>query len=193
VWERARLAVREVEGELAEALGAPGAGAQAGAAAAMHRFREAALRAEAELAGRALVPLDPQALGEVVRLVVQLAHDHEHVAGDGPLVNALAGALGRWARRRVRKALGDTGPEEVAEIDFVGWRAELRNLACARALDACDGELREALGALLAEAGAAPPPGEESDLTALVDQAPEARELLRRVVLAWVDTVQGRA
>jgi hypothetical protein len=92
----------------------------------------------------------------------------------------------------VRKALGDSSPEEVAEIDFAGWRAELRGLACATALDAIEGDLRAALVALVCDGGSALPPA-GADITALVVDADEARELLRRVVLAWADALEARA
>ncbi|HKE09951.1 MAG TPA: hypothetical protein VKE73_00125, partial [Myxococcota bacterium] len=96
----------------------------------------------------------------------------------------------RWARRRVRKAMGSSSPEEIAEIDFAAWRSELRALAHAAALDACGGNLRAALCALLQDAGQlATTPTDEVDLTSLVEGTPQARELLRRVVAVWSETV----
>ena len=72
----------------------------------------------------------------------------------------------------------------------MAWRSELRTLAHAAALDTCGGNLRAALCALLQDAGQlASLPGEEVDLTSLVEGTPDARELLRRVVVAWAETV----
>jgi len=192
VWERARHLVREVAQEIGQALGspAPASTAAPGAADPAASFRQAALEAEAALAAPALVPLPADEAGAVVALVARLAHEREQLSGDGRLINAVSDALGRWARRRVRKAMGSSSPEEIAEIDFVAWRGELRALAHAAALDACGGNLRAALCALLQDAGQlALPPPDEVDLTPLVDGTPEARELLRRVAVAWSETV----
>jgi tetratricopeptide (TPR) repeat protein len=191
VWERTRTMVREVAQEIGQALGAPGPASEppAGADSAM-RFRHAALTAEGALGAPALVPLTAEEAGTVVRLVANLAQEREHLSGDGHLVNALSDAIGRWPRRRLRKAMGSSSPEEIAEIDFLAWRSELRSLAHAEALDAHGGDLRTALCVLLQDAGrltGVPP--DDTDLTALIEAAPEARELLRRVTVAWSDTV----
>ncbi len=191
VWERARSMVREVAQEIGQGLGGPApAGEPPQGAGGVTRFRHAALAAEGALGAPALVPLTAEEMGTVVRLVANLAQEREQLSGDGRLVNALSDAIGRWARRRLRKALGTCAPEEIAEIDFGAWRSELRSLAHAEALDACGGELRTALCALLQDAGRLTgTPPDDTDLTALVDAAPEARELLRRVTVAWSDTV----
>ena len=191
VWERARHLVREVAQEIGQALGSPApASGMPGTDPATASFRQAALEAEAALAAPALVPLPADEAGAVVALVARLAHEREQLSGDGRLINAISDALGRWARRRVRKAMGSSSPEEIAEIDFSAWRGELRALAHAAALDACGGNLRAALCALLQDAGQlASPPTDEVDLTALVEGTPEARELLRRVAVAWSQTV----
>ena len=126
----------------------------------------------------------------MVALIARLAHEREQLSGDGRLINAMSDALGRWARRRVRKAMGSSSPEEIAEIDFTAWRSELRALAHAAALDTCGGNLRAALCALLQDAGQlASPPTDEVDLTPLVEGTPEARELLRRLLVVWSETV----
>jgi hypothetical protein len=183
--------VREVAQEIGQGLGAPEPVSEPPAEAdSATRFRHAALVAEGALGAPALVPLTAEEVGTVVRLVANLAQEREHLSGDGHLVNALSDAIGRWARRRLRKAMGSSSPEEIAEIDFVAWRCELRSLAHAEALDAHGGDLRTALCVLLQDAGrltGAPP--DDTDLTALIEAAPEARELLRRVTVAWSDTV----
>jgi hypothetical protein len=192
VWERARHLVREVAQEVGQALGAPAPAApgRPGEDPAATAFRKAALEAEGALAAPALVPLPTEEVGAVVALVARLAHEREQLSGDGRLINAMSDALGRWARRRVRKAMGSSSPEEIAEIDFTAWRSELRALAHAAALDACGGDLRAALCALLQDAGQlASPPAEEVDLTALIEGTPETRELLRRVQVVWSETV----
>jgi tetratricopeptide (TPR) repeat protein len=192
VWERARHLVREAAQEIGQALGSPAAALAAVPAAGdpAASFRQAALEAEGALTAPALVALPAEEAGAVIALVARLAHEREQLSGDGRLVNAISDALGRWARRRVRKAMGSSSPEEIAEIDFVAWRSELRALAHAAALDTCGGNLRAALCALLQDAGQlASLPGEEVDLTSLVEGTPDARELLRRVVVAWAETV----
>ncbi|HYB13634.1 MAG TPA: hypothetical protein VEG67_09185, partial [Myxococcota bacterium] len=190
VWERARQLAHEVAQELGQALGAPAPATAASAADPVASFRQASLEAEAALAAPALVPLPAGEAGAVIALVARLAHEREQLSGDGRLVNAIGDALGRWARRRVRKAMGSSSPEEIAEIDFSAWRSELRALAHAAALDACGGNLRAALCALLQDAGRlASLPTDEVDLTSLIDGTTEASELLRRVVVAWSETV----
>ena len=190
VWERVRLAFREIANELGEALGGSGVDERP-AEAPRARFRELALRAEGELCAPALVPLDAAALREVALVVAGLVHERDAVVGDGALVNRLASAIGWRARRRLSRRLSDTSPEEIADIDFHGWREELRALAHASALDASGGELRGALVALLEDARRASAPRLEDgvDLCALVDATPAAAALLRRVVLAWADSV----
>ncbi len=194
VWEAVRRVATAAADEMARALGAtpapPASGAESDPAAA---FRAAALEAEAALAAPALVPLADEELAETLRMVVDLALEQDHLHGDGHRVNALAHELGRWARRRVKRELGDVRPEDVADVDFGAWRAELRSLAHATALDALGGGLRSALLALLDTGpdGAPCRPGPEADLTDLVASSPTAGALLRRVVVAWLSELQS--
>jgi hypothetical protein len=104
--------------------------------------------AEAQLVGPALVPLRDEEAGAVIATVAALAAWRDTVSGDGHLVNALAHHFDRRARRRIRGILGDTAPEEIAGIDFRAWRAALRGLSHAVALDATGGDLPAALRAL---------------------------------------------
>jgi hypothetical protein len=70
----------------------------------------------------------------------------------------------------------------LGSIDFAAWRAELRGLAAAEALRRTGETLRTALLALLDdEPGRRPAP--EADLGLLVERRPEARALVRRIVL----------
>jgi len=188
-FERLRLAFREVAAELGEALGT--AATTAGGDAPRARFRELALRAEADLSAPCLVPLGAEGVREVALVLSGLVHERDAVAGDGGLVNRLSSAIGWRARRRLAKRLGALAPEEIADLDFGTWHEELRALAHASALDASGGELRGALVALLEDArrAAAPRLDENADLCALIDSTPAAAALLRRVVLTWADTV----
>jgi len=96
--------------------------------------------------------------------------------------------MGRMARRRVRRALGETSIESIAALDVDAWRCDLRSLAAATALDEGAGTLRTALLALVCDASECVPAeiGETADLTALINGCPEARALVRRVVRAWL-------
>jgi hypothetical protein len=178
----------EAAREIGSALGA-GSPSEAPpeAADAVARFRAASVVEEARLAAPALVPLDPEELRTVLVLTAELAFDGEAVAGDAQLVNGLARALGRRARKRLRRALEPYTPAAVAALDARAWRAELRALAGAIALEREPIDLRSALVAWVQGAdgeGAAPPPP-EADLRAALQGVPEALALLRRVIAAW--------
>jgi len=177
VWECARRLACAAASEISRALGASLALAPPEPAGAVEAFRLAAVLAEAELAGPALVPLPDDKVGAVLFTVAALAAERDIVSGDGRLVNALAEQLGRGARRRLREILGDTAPEEIAEIDCHAWRSALRALAHAVALDASDGNLPVALQALAEEDGA--------------EGSAAVTELLRRVVEAFGRAVAG--
>jgi hypothetical protein len=171
VWERARLLAHSVAREISRALEASEVLEPPETGGAIEGFRLAAIVAEAELAGPGLVPLRDDEAGAVLAIVAALAAERAVISGDGRLVNALALELGRGARRRAREALGGASPEEIAEIDFPAWRAALRALSHAVALDATGGDLRSALDAV-------------ADEGATAESSPASRELLRRVVMA---------
>ena len=154
-------------------------------------FRAAVTAAEGELSAPALVPLPTPELGSAITLVAQLALDAPCVSADGGLVNSLSSSLGRRARRRVRKALGEIDAASIASIDFEAWRADLRGLASALALESSEAEFRVALTAWLQpadgdDAQAIPP---EADVSQLVAARPEASALLRSVISAWVEAL----
>jgi tetratricopeptide (TPR) repeat protein len=193
VWEAARRIAYEAAGEIGEALGVGnGSGIPSSEALnPMAGFRAAATAAEGELSAPALVPLPTPELGSAITLVAQLALDASCVSADGDLVNALSSSLGRRARRRVRKALGEVDAKTIASIDFEAWRADLRGIASALALEASKAEFRVAVTAWLQpgdgdDAQAIPP---EADVSQLVAAHPEASALLRSVISAWVEVL----
>jgi hypothetical protein len=193
VWEAARRIAREAAQEIGAALGGgngpvtreiesldPAAG-----------FRARVTAAEGELSAPALVPLPSAELGSAIALVAELALDASGVSSDGDLLNALSSSLGRRARRRVRKALGEVEPNSIASIDFEAWRADLRGLASAHALESSEVDLRIALTALLdtGEGDDSQAIPVEADVSQLVAASPEASALLRSVISAWVEAL----
>ncbi len=120
--------------------------------------------------------------------VATLALEPDQVHASGATLNALAEALGRRARRRVKRILGDVSLDAIQAIDFAAWRSELRALAAASALDETGCDPRTALLALVCEASnrSTSEITETTDLTALVADCPEARALLRWATRAWI-------
>jgi tetratricopeptide (TPR) repeat protein len=188
VWETARALVQEAAEEIGLALGV-GSGVASeprGLADPVARFRAEVTAAEAALSASALVPLSVEELAETITLVAQLTAEAEAVSGDGRIVNALAEALGRRTRRRLKRVLGETPAREIAQIDFAAWRTELRALASFAALASGSTDLRTAF---LAWVAAEDPEGArvlapDADLSARVAVIPEARALLARLVEA---------
>jgi tetratricopeptide (TPR) repeat protein len=193
VWETARALAQEAAEEIGQALGvgtsAPGD--PRGLADPVARFRAEVTAAEAALSAPALLPLSLEELGETITLVAQLTAEVDAVSGDGRIVNALAQALGRRARKRLKRVLGETPAHEIAAIDFAAWRAELRGLASFAALASGGAELRTAF---LAWVAADDPEGArlltaEGDVCPRVAVIPEARALLARLIDAWIPHV----
>ena len=113
------------------------------------------------------------------------------MSADGDLVNALSASLGRRARRRVRRILGEIDAAAIASIDFEAWRTEFRGMASAFAGFQGKAELRVAVTAWLRpsdgdDAQAIPP---EADVSQLVAAHPEACALLRSLISAWVEVL----
>ena len=150
-------------------------------------FRAAALVAEGRLSAPALLPLPTRELREVLLVVATLALEADDVHASGRFVNALTTALGRRARRGLRRLLEGVPLEALATVDFAAWRSELRGLAAAVALDETGGDLRTAFVALAAETGKrAAQLAPTADLSPLVAGSAEARSLLRRAIRAWL-------
>jgi hypothetical protein len=191
-WETARALAQEAAEELGIALGV-GRAAPADPRGLMDpvaRFRAEVTAAEAALTAPALVPLSTAELGEHLTLIAELTAEAEGVSGDGRVVNALVDALGRRARKRLKRVLGETPAEAIAAIDFAAWRAELRGLASASALAGAGADLRTAFVAWVAD----DPEGARSlaadgNLSERVAASPEARALLRQLVEAWIPHV----
>ncbi len=190
--EAVRRVAIEVAAEIAEAMGVGASPVAPGDAAdPLARFRARITAAEGALSAGALVPLATEEVASVLTLTAQIAHEAETLTGDGHLLNALSESLTRRARKRIRRALGSVTAEEVAAMDFDAWRADLRALATAVALDEGDAELRTAFVAWLAdddpEAGQAIQP--ESDIRERVTAHPETRALLQQVTRTWLQAI----
>jgi len=190
VWECLRKLACAASTPLAHALGASQQALRAARGDPAIGFEHAALIAEAELCAPALVPLPTDEVAAVLTLLVQLAEAAESVAGDGYLLNALAAALDKRTRRHLRRLLQPVGTHRIAAIDFEAWRAELRAMACAIALERCGGDLELALRSVLRNAADfpedVPPPG--APIVQQVATCPTAHALLRQVVLRWIDS-----
>lgn len=138
-----------------------------------------------------LLPLETEELGELLVFLAALGLEHDEARGSGSTLNAVSAAIGRRARRRLRKALDGSTMEDLRNVDFTAWRRELRVLAAARAVDETGCDLRTALVVLLCEGSerSASEIAETADLTALVAESAEASSFVRRVVRAWLGEV----
>jgi hypothetical protein len=189
-FECARELVRGAAPEIGQALLAASPNLEPTSEDPVERFRARLLACEAELAAPGLARLPNEELAELVSCLVRLARETDPAGGAGPLADGLAAALGRRTRRRLGRILEERGApaEALASIDFGSWRAELRALAAAEALRRSGETFRTALLALLSdEPGLRPAP--EADLAPLVERAPEARALVRRVVLGGCEAL----
>jgi tetratricopeptide (TPR) repeat protein len=184
--EKLRQVAEQAAREIGDALGHSGA-PPAPSGDAQAEFRAAALVAEGRLSAPALLPLPTRELREVLLVVASLALEAEDVHGSGRFVNALTAALGRRARRGLRRLLDGVALESLASVDFDAWRSELRGLAAAVALDETGGDLRTAFVALAAESDQRGAPlAPTADLSPLVAGSAEARGLLRRALRTWL-------
>jgi hypothetical protein len=188
LFEKLRQTAVACADEIAAALRVSGAAPAAASGAGDSALRAASLAAEARLAAPALLALPDPKLGEVLGLVARLALAPDQVRGDGQLVNALAAAVGRRTRKRVRELLAGESPATIERLDWGAWRAELRALAVAHALDEGRRDLRAGLALLACEAQGreADAPPEDADLTPLVAASPAAQALLRLAVQGWL-------
>lgn len=191
--EALRTAVHQVAVEIGRALRAPTALSEPeDGAERVARFRSTALAIQAELTAPGLLPLPTLDVRDLVCCLATLALSPESVRAPGATLNALAGAIGRRAKRRLRRALAGTDLASIAAYDFDRWREKLRALAAARAVDRLGGDLQAALEAILADPGAGEtvPAGETGDFSARVAKCPEAHDLLARAVGAWITVLR---
>jgi tetratricopeptide (TPR) repeat protein len=191
--ETLRQAVQALSDEIGQALEAPRGPAPAPEGDGFARFRAAVLAAEAELGAPGLLPLPSERVGDVLECLVALAGDLDPATASGSVLNALSAALGRRARRRLRRLLEDVSPEAVRALDVDRWRSEVRALAAARAVDTTGCDLRTALLTLVCERGDESPRDipDSVDLSPRVDACPEARSLLRCAVRAWLAEIEA--
>jgi hypothetical protein len=150
-------------------------------------FRSRVLAVQGELSSATLLTRSATDVGAVLRLVVDLVLEPNHVTGDGNLVNALSEAIGRRRRRKLRKILGeDVTPGMFADVDWEAWGIEMRALAAAEALRRDGVSLRTALVALAGETERARDLRTEAHLAPHVEADPIARAFLVRVVGDWL-------
>jgi tetratricopeptide (TPR) repeat protein len=194
-FEKLRLVVRDAAREIAEALGAPSRPHPPDADDTLAHFRAAALDARGRVTAPALLTLSPRELADIFELIATLVLDPDQVRGDGRLVNAFAGALGRRQRRRLRRILDGESVESLRAVDVERWRHEVKALGAAVALHESAGDLRTALLALVRDAREAADTDlpATADLGPLVATTPVARLLLRRIVLDWVQSIAQSA
>ncbi len=193
--ETLRAAVQRVSAEIGDALRAPAELPEPDAdACPAARFRAAALAAQAELTAPGLLPLPTREVGDVVRCVLTLALSPDSIQTSGAMLNALAGAIGRRARRHLKRALAGVNLASIENFDFAAWRQELRALAAARAVDHLGCDLRTALVALVCEADDRSPSEIDptADISALVAACPEAQALVTRVVREWIARLRAQ-
>ena len=189
LWETLREFTTACAREIAVGLGAsdPAPGETPGETLAA--FHAAAMDAEARLTAPALLPLTDRELGDWMRTVCALVLDADHVSGDGKLVNAMASALKRRTRRKLRRLLENVSMRDVEAVDFAAWRGEVRALACSIAVDETGIELRDAIASIAGRAVERAPADapEAADLSAIIESSDEARALLRLAVGSWLE------
>ncbi len=188
LWEDLRKMVNESADELAMALGTQNPDAGERPADPIAAFHAAAVAAEGRLTAPALLPLATAELGHVVALIAALALDLERTHGDGRVVNAVSSAIKRRLRRKLRHQIKDASIRDIDRIDFDAWRAEVRALAAASAVDEVGIDLRTALVALSRDTSnhRAEKISEGADLTAWVTERPAARALLQQAIRSWL-------
>ena len=142
--------------------------------------------AEAELTAPGFENLDTDEIAAAMRRLVALTLDEDLELDDADFARSLERSVGRWSRRKLRKILDDVDAGTLAELDWEGWREEVRAAAAAMALDRCDGDLRSALITLSAE-----PDDTLDEFSAATDITERARRssltrrFLERVVTTW--------
>ena len=105
-----------------------------------------------------------------------------------PAATSLAGLTPPRTLRRARRQLGSRTLDELCQTDVASWRAELSALAAAQLLDRGACSLREALEALLEEAGHSL---DDEGFSRHVAGCPAARALLARVMARWCGRIEA--
>jgi tetratricopeptide (TPR) repeat protein len=155
-------------------------------------FGRSLRESERELCAPRLDTLSDDELSDLLAMLAGLALGDE--PGDMPrpetefgrnLEEALERAVGRWTRRKMRRTLDGTSLGQIRAIDPSSWRAAVRGLAAAVAVDANQGDLRNALVHLCRDSEDASPIADSDDLSARIAGSGDAAELLRRVAANW--------
>jgi tetratricopeptide (TPR) repeat protein len=191
-FETLRQLALEGAAALAAALGTSGepapraAGSEAGGH--LEDFRSALHRAECEICAPALLGRPADEVGALQRLLASVVLDPDAVHGDGRRVNALASALSRRMRKRLRKLLDGTTLRSIGDTDFAAWQLDLRAFAASTVLAHGVADLRTALCALVREDGAGPQleARDGDDISARVAASPLGLALVRRIVRGWL-------
>ena len=148
-------------------------------------------RALRELATPGLDGLSDEELGGLITVLAHLALGESlngSAAGalEPELLDGLDRHLGRWTRRKMRRVLEETDRDAVLAIDPGRWRASMRALASAVAVDLAQGDLETALRQLC-DVGTE----ETGDWSTRLKGAPDALALLRRVLSDWRRELQA--
>jgi hypothetical protein len=148
--------------------------------------------AEREICAARLDALSDEELSDLLAMMAGLALGDE--PGDMPqpetgfgrdLADRLDRSVGRWTRRKMRRSLDGTSLGQIRAIDAHTWRIAVRGLAAAVAVDATQGDLRNALVHLCSVSNDSSPMAESDDLSARIGGSPDATELMRRVAASW--------
>ena len=158
-------------------------------------FAAAVTRIEHSLCPPALSRLSNDQVSELLCTIADVAVGEETGRPPGvhdeldeeqsELATAIEYALGRRTRRKLRRTLDGTSPELMRTIDLDAWRAAIRGMAAARALEDSPQTLRSALLALSTEPGETSTTTETDDLSARIAGSEAACDLLRQLEAAW--------
>jgi hypothetical protein len=142
----------------------------------VEHFARELLQSEIEVAGSVVSHRSADELRSFFIALAAVSDGQSDAEAAGDAVAALEHDLGRWSRRKVRRALEGISIDAIADCDFEAWRGQF--------------ELRTALLALCDR----PTPlaaCEGADLRALVEGSTAARTLLVRIVSRWSDAIRA--
>ncbi len=197
-WERLRKMVVQSSDEISQALAAAGISGATAAWSPPHpaqrSYWELLRAAEVELSAPGFDSLATPILVQTIEHVAALALDVERPDDTQDIADHLDAAIGRWARRKLRRVLDGTGQSDIASICWDDWRSSLRCVAASAALDRSAGDLRNALMALSAapEDAGADEVADTTDISDRVRSMKPARALLRQVTQAWCSEIGHR-